>query len=86
MRGTDVRDASRKEKYADRLRIFTGPDTILMDVGADDIPLFDGRLFLKVRSLSDLLLKTINRCIVHFEEHLQAVRKISEGWIATVNS
>ena len=64
--------------------IFLFVDKIVL-ISSEDIPLFEGRLLLKVRSLPDLLLKTVHRCIVHFEEHLQTIKKISEELESEIN-
>jgi magnesium transporter len=55
--------------FADRLVI----------VLSDDIYLFEGRVFQKVLSLADVLLKLIFRAIVHFLEHLKVINMISDS-------
>jgi len=52
---------------------------------SEDVPLFDGRLFTKIRSLTDFFLKVIHRCILHFEEHLQVIQKISDELEREIN-
>lgn len=62
--------------FADRLII----------VSSEDASLFDGKMFTKIRSHQDLMLKIIYRCIVHFEEHLRVVRAISDELEVEINS
>ncbi len=50
----------------------------LVVVVSEDVPLFEGRPFTKVRDLHDVLLKVIYRRIFHFEEHLKVINMISE--------
>lgn len=50
----------------------------LVIVMPEDSVLFDGRMFQKIRSVSDIMLKVIFRCIQHFEEHLKVIQKISD--------
>ena len=58
------------------LGLFLFPDKLIVLL-SEEVSLFDGRLFTKVRSLNDLLLKIMHRCILHFEEHLNVIQKIS---------
>jgi len=57
----------------------------LVIVIAEDIPLFDGKIFNKVVSLQDILLKLIYRAILHFVEHLKAINNISNELEQQVN-
>ncbi|MGQ9652775.1 MAG: magnesium transporter CorA family protein [Thermodesulfobacteriota bacterium] len=50
----------------------------LVIVLAEDIPLFEGRQFIKVNSMQDVVLKLIYRSIFHFEEHLKVINACSE--------
>jgi magnesium transporter len=50
----------------------------LIIVLADDINPFEGKPFIRVTSLSDILLKVIYRVIYHFLEHLKVVNMISD--------
>jgi magnesium transporter len=54
--------------FSDRLIVVTGADA----------PLFEGKIFLKVPSLPDLMLKLIHRSIFHFLEHLKIINMLSE--------
>lgn len=49
----------------------------LITVSADEAPLFEGRTFLKVKSIQDIVLKMINRSILHFLEHLKAINSLA---------
>jgi magnesium transporter len=49
----------------------------LVIVAAEDITLFDGKIFNKVTSILDISLKLIYRAILHFVEHLRAINRIS---------
>ena len=49
----------------------------LVIVLAEDVPLLEGRQFLRVTSLQDIILKVIHRAILHFEEHLKVINIIS---------
>jgi magnesium transporter len=48
----------------------------LVIVQADDLPLFEGRQFARVGSLSDVMLRLIYRSIFHFLEHLKIINSI----------
>jgi len=54
--------------FSDRLIVVTGADA----------PLFEGKIFLKVPSLPDLMLKLIHRSVFHFLEHLKIINMLSE--------
>jgi magnesium transporter len=51
----------------------------------EDILLFDGRPFQKIRSVRDLFLKIIFRYIQHFEQHLNVIHKVSNEIEAEIN-
>ena len=57
----------------------------LIIVLPEDAVIFDGRLFQKIRSMPDILLKVIFRCIQHFEEHLKVIQKISDELEGEIN-
>lgn len=57
----------------------------LVIVLADDIPLFDGKIFNKVNSIVELSLKLIFRAILHFVEHLRGINRISSELEQLVN-
>jgi magnesium transporter len=56
--------------------VFMFKDKLII-VTADDAPLFEGRPFVKVHSIQDIVLKMINRSILHFLEHLRAMDMLS---------
>lgn len=49
----------------------------LITVSNDEAPLFEGRPFMKVQSIQDIVLRMINRSIFHFLEHLRAINMLS---------
>jgi len=49
----------------------------LIVVQAEDLPLFEGKQFLRIAALPEILLKMINRSIFHFLEHLKIINTIS---------
>jgi len=57
----------------------------LVVVISDDAPLFEGRPFVRVTALHDIILRLLYRAIHHFEEHLKAINLISEELETEVN-
>ena len=51
----------------------------------EDINPFEGRQFSRIRSIHDLALKIIHRCILHFEDHLQVIHNISDELEREIN-
>jgi magnesium transporter len=49
----------------------------LIVVQTEDLPLFEGKQFLRIATLPEVLLKLINRSIFHFLEHLRIINSIS---------
>jgi magnesium transporter len=49
----------------------------LVIVQSEDLPLFEGRQFLKVTTLPEVMVKLIYRAIYHFLEHLKIINSIS---------
>lgn len=64
--------------------IFIFPKKIVV-IRAEDASIFDNREFQKVRSLQDVVLRIIRRCIMHFEEHLQVLQSISDELEEKIN-
>jgi magnesium transporter len=64
--------------------VFIFNDRIII-VLADDVPLFDGKIFNKVNSLPELALKLIFRATMHFIEHLRGINRISNELEQQVN-
>ena len=58
--------------------VFMFKDKLII-VTADEAPLFEGRLFMKVQSIQDIVLKMINRSIFHFLEHLRAINMLTSS-------
>jgi len=56
--------------------VFIFKDRLII-VSADEAPLFEGRPFMKVQSIQDIVLKLINRSIFHFLEHLKAINVLA---------
>jgi magnesium transporter len=49
----------------------------LVIIVAEDVPLFEGRSFIKLQSVQDVFLRIINRSISHFVEHIRGIDAIS---------
>lgn len=62
--------------FADRLII----------VASEEVPLFQGRQFLKVSSLPELLLKVLYSSIFHFIEHLKVINAVSDALEEQINA
>ncbi|MCY2931631.1 MAG: magnesium transporter CorA family protein [Planctomycetota bacterium] len=58
----------------------------LVIVMAEDAPLFEGKRFLRLQSLPELVLKLVFRAIFHFEEHLKVINAISADLEQEVNT
>jgi magnesium transporter len=58
----------------------------LVMVVADEPPLFDGRLFAKVTSLPDVLLKLVNRATTHYLDNLKLINQMTDELEAKINS
>ncbi len=57
----------------------------LIIISSEEITLFDGKLFLNVSSLSELLLKMIYRSIHHFVDHLKVINLITDELEQKIN-
>jgi magnesium transporter len=49
----------------------------LVIVIAEDVSLFEGRSFIKIQTIQDILLKLIYQSILHFVEHIRSITLIS---------
>lgn len=58
----------------------------LVVVLSEDIPMFEGKIFNRVSSLSDAALKLIYRSIYHFVEHLKIINMVSDSLESKINS
>ena len=57
----------------------------LVVVVSEDIPLFDGKQFLRISSLRDIILRLMYRCVFHYLEHLKVINQISDEIEQKVN-
>ncbi|MCX5682009.1 MAG: magnesium transporter CorA family protein [Candidatus Omnitrophica bacterium] len=64
--------------------IFLFADKLIIIIN-EDVLLFEGRPFQKIRSIQDLFLKIIFRYIQHFEEHLNIIHKVSNEIEGEIN-
>lgn len=58
----------------------------LVIVMSENTPLFDGRFFLKISSIEDIVLGLIYRNIYHFLEHLKIINAVSEALERKINA
>lgn len=58
----------------------------LIVVMTDDIQIFSGKLFARVTSLFDVVLRLIGRTITHFMEHLKVINMITESLEQKINT
>src|SRR4030042_3510945 len=64
--------------------VFLFKDRLII-VLAEDIALFDGRPFIKIQTIQDILLKLIYRAILHFVEHIRSITLISNELEQQIN-
>lgn len=65
--------------------IFLFSNKLIVVLG-EEIPLFDGKQFTRVGSLTDAMLKIIYRSIYHYLEHLRVINMISDELETKVNA
>ena len=58
----------------------------LVIVTVDDVPLLSGKGFNAIDSVSDVLLRVLNRAIGHFLEHLKVINMIADDIEKKINS
>jgi magnesium transporter len=58
----------------------------LIIVISEDIPLFEGKCFARVATLSDVVLRLIYRSISHFLEHLKTINMVTESLESKINA
>lgn len=58
---------------------------VLIIVASEEITLFDGKLFLNISSLTELVLKVIYRSIHHFVDHLKVINLITDELEQKIN-
>lgn len=65
--------------------VFLFADKLII-VGNNGVPAFQGKVFAKIGSLSDLLLKMIYNAILHFVDHLRAINTVTDSLEDQINS
>jgi magnesium transporter len=65
--------------------VFLFKDQIII-VASEDIPIFEGKIFNRVNSNQDILLKLILRVIYHFLEHLKAINMVTDEFQEKINT
>ena len=65
--------------------VFAFKDRVVIVV-SEDAPLFEGKPFVKVRSIHDVLLRLIHRAITHFLEHIRGINAISNELEQQINT
>jgi magnesium transporter len=65
--------------------IFMFKDRLIIVV-TEDAPLFEGKPFIKLSSVQDIVLKLIYRAIVHFVEHLRGINMMSDSIEHEINT
>lgn len=58
----------------------------LVVILSEDVPMFDGKYFLKQQTVSDVFLKIIYRSIFHFLEHLKVINLVSDRLEQKINA
>jgi magnesium transporter len=61
----------------DSTGVFLFKEKIIL-VMNEEIPLFSAKIFLKVNSLNDILLKLLSLSITHFLEHIKVMHMITD--------
>ncbi len=56
--------------------VFIFKDNLII-VTKEDVPFFEGRPFIKIQNVQDIVLRMISRSIFHFLEHLKAINMLS---------
>jgi magnesium transporter len=56
--------------------VFIFKDNLII-VTKEDAPLFEGRAFVKIQNIQDIVLRMISRSIFHFLEHLKAINMLT---------
>ncbi|MBN2035132.1 MAG: magnesium transporter CorA family protein [Chitinispirillaceae bacterium] len=57
----------------------------LIIVLSEEVPLFDGKQFLTINSIQDVIIRMLYRSIFHFEEHLKVISMCSEELEGEIN-
>lgn len=69
----------------DSIGLFLFADRLIIVV-SEEVPLFQGKQFLKVSSLQELVLKVIYSSIFHFIEHLRVINAVSDALEDQINT
>ena len=64
--------------------LFLFTDKLIVVSGEDDLT-WEGRLFSRLHSVRDIFMQVIFHYVVHFEEHLKVIRRISEELEREIN-
>lgn len=83
----------RPENYIDKSQLLLKVSSMglflfserLVIVLPEDVPMLDNKIFSRVSSLPDVLLKLLNRSIFHFFAHLKAINMISDELEGKIN-
>lgn len=65
--------------------VFLFKDQIII-MASEDVPIFEGKIFNRVNSNQDILLKLILRAICHFLEHLKAINMVTDEFQEKINT
>ncbi|MEN6497224.1 MAG: magnesium transporter CorA family protein [Thermoguttaceae bacterium] len=79
---------SREDKFVFKVNsmgLFLFADRLVV-VLAEDVPIIEGKLFTKVLSLQDLVLKIIYALINHFVGHLKVINSVSDSLEDQINT
>lgn len=79
---------SREDEFVFRVAsmgLFLFRDKLVV-VQSEDTPLFEGKAYLRVSSLEELVLKIINSSISHFVGHLKVINAVSESLEDQINA
>jgi len=66
------------------LGMFLFQDKLIIVV-SEDIGLFDNKTFWKTKSIPDIMLKVLYRCILHYLDHLKVINQISDELEVKIN-
>ena len=64
--------------------LFLYSDKLVIVTNNDDFN-WDARIFIKMHVAKDIFLRVIFQCVLHFEEHLRVIRKISDELEEEIN-
>jgi magnesium transporter len=65
--------------------VFMFKDNLVIVV-AEEAPLFEGKPFVRIQSVHDVLLRLIHRAITHFVEHIRGINAISNELEQQINA